>query len=537
VKKLAPTLALILLASLPLAAQDGSKSGVDAAGPGEPQIVMPQVILQVEDLSVEKVVAQLPPEEDLLPPARPVPVLSEGELEVGDPVIPATGEPSDVTVTPARDRFLSSDVSIGAGMQNRIIGSVSLKTLGADPRFSLRFNHETVDGLGGQAAGAGFSTRNDLLDGSLKFGLGPIDTSLGGTYTEGENGLQERSAYSARLARSISGSADFAAAPLSWLSLDAGASASTDTLILEGAAPYQRSNVRVTPTFSAQVRFGAVTVGLTSLYTFRTDTGISSPGLHRFSVSSSISASLPGTFILAGDFGWFWNSDGLSLFPFSVSLAGTPWEFITISLGGGYRVQTYDLHDVLASHPLAFPDGLADDHGWFGNASVQLTITRELSATIGLAFMSSASLPTGSSVQDSGTGLFVVTQVPGVRLSMDGGLRWGISSAFSLAASLHHEFLSVPFFTPVNSLAAEIVGLAPSGRFGGSLSATAATTPDGVLQQPVLRLSGFWNVSDSVKLQLDAEDLLWLLLPAPRIDIAPYLAPGFRVTGSIGMSL
>ena len=60
-----------------------------AVAPGEPEIIMPQVVLQVEDLSVEKVEAQLPPEEDLLPPVRTIPTLSEGELAVGEPTIPA----------------------------------------------------------------------------------------------------------------------------------------------------------------------------------------------------------------------------------------------------------------------------------------------------------------------------------------------------------------------------------------------------------------------------------------------------------------
>jgi len=538
---------LLLLAALPVGAQSSSQrgtgqAGADSAGPGEPEIVMPQVILQVEDLSVEKVVAQLPPEDELLPPARPVPVLSEGDLVVGDPAIPAVGAGADITMAPVSDRLLSSEVTLGAGLQNRIVGAVSLKTLGADPRFALRFNHETLDGFSGQKPGSGFSMRNDLLDGSLKFRLGANDASLGGNYTETENGLQGLSTYGARFARSVSGTADFTAAPLTWLSLGVGVDASTDTLTLEATAPtnpVQRSDLVATPRLSAQARFGAVTLGLQSRYSYRSDTGIPGAGLHRFSVGTSFGANLPATFILAGDVGWFWNSDGLSLVPFSLSITGTPWEFLTLSLSGGYAVQTYDLHDVLVSHSLALPGSIVDDHGWFGNSSVKLTITRDLSASFALSFMASTALPMGATTQDPATGLFVVSQAPGNRLSADGGLRWGISPSFSVAAGWHHEFLPArPFFTPVDSLSAEIVGLEAAGRFGGSLSVLVASTPAGLVQPvPVLRLSVFGKVSDAVKLQIDGDDLLWPLLGGARSDIEPYVTPGFRVTGSLGMNL
>jgi len=71
---------------------------------------MPQVILQVEDVSVEKVEAQLPPEEEMLPPVRTIPALSEGELAVGEPALPAAAVETEGPSRPASDRLLSSEV-------------------------------------------------------------------------------------------------------------------------------------------------------------------------------------------------------------------------------------------------------------------------------------------------------------------------------------------------------------------------------------------------------------------------------------------
>ena len=73
-KTLSAVIAVLLaLAALPLAAAE-----TVPGEPGEPEIVLPPVILEIEDLSVERVEAKLPPEEDLLPPARDVPARRRG---------------------------------------------------------------------------------------------------------------------------------------------------------------------------------------------------------------------------------------------------------------------------------------------------------------------------------------------------------------------------------------------------------------------------------------------------------------------------
>ena len=78
----------------------------------------------------------------------------------------------------------------------------------------------------------------------------------------------------------------------------------------------------------------------------------------------------------------------------------------------------------------------------------------------------------------------------------------------------------------------------PAGRFGGNLSFSMSPTFTGQLQQPVLRLSGFWKVSDAVKIQVDGNDLLAPLNNGgQRTDLGPYFTPGFRLVGSVSMSL
>jgi len=533
----------LMMAGMGLAAQAASPTPAaptspnPAAAQGEPDIVMPQVILQIEDLSVEKVEAQLPPEEDLLPPERPIPVLSEGELAVGEPSVPSTGalEPGSVQ---ASDRLLSSEVELGVGTQNNIAGNMALKTLGPDPRFSLQFNHETLDGFAGKPAGAGFNQRTDDLNGGLKFRLGSVDTDLSASFAEKETGLQGQSPFSAALSRLIGATALFSDSPVDWLSLSGQVVGALDSLTLNSSAPNQTSAALVTPSLSAKARFTGARAGIDTSYTFRSDSGAFSDQLNRYSADLTGGFDLPAHFAVDAAAGWYWNDKGLSLFPFSLNVTGTPFEFFTMSVEGGYRVVPYNLRDVIQAQAFAYPTALVDDRGWFSNASVQLTLTRDLSATMKLSFMNSEEMPTGSSTQDPITGLYAVTQGPHVRFTSDLGARWGISQSFSVSAGWTHEYANQPFFTPIDAITAELVALEPAGRFGGNLSFSMSPTFTGQLQQPVLRLSGFWKVSDAVKIQVDGNDLLAPLNNGgQRTDLGPYFTPGFRLVGSVSMSL
>jgi hypothetical protein len=562
--RLVPVLLALILAALPSGAQSTS-SASDTSGaasfvavgpgnassrtnpavaPGEPDIIMPEVILKVEDLSVEKVEAQLPPTEDMLPPVRPVPTLSEGELAVGEPPIPAAAVEAEGAVGPSNDRLLSSEVQLGAGSLKAISGSVVLKTLGPDPRFSLQFHHETLDGFGGHDPGSGFNSRDDSLGGGLKFRLLGVDTGLSGSFKEDETGLQGMGgpgpAYTSALSRDISGTGTFSGAPTDWLTLTLDARGSVDSTTMQGTTPLSATGLLLAPVLSAQAHFGGIRFGLDTHYWYRDESYLSSgqSQLHRVQLDADFGFDLPATFVVQAAVGWFWNSAGLSLFPFSLAVTGTPMEALTLSLEGGYKVVPYGMQDMLSASLLTLPSSLADDRGWYANSSVQLSLTRDLAATVNAAFMLHDAMPFGSTTLDAQTGLFPVTQSSGVELSTNAGLRWGISQAFSLSAGWSHEFKDRPFFTPIDAITAGLIALEANGRFGGSLTVSAGPIADGTLQQPLVHISGFWKIIDAVKFQVDGDDLLGPLIGSRwSISSGTYITPGFRIIGSLSMSL
>ena len=142
---------------------------------------------------------------------------------------------TEAPAAPASERQLTSDIDLGAGSSYGVLADISLKTLGKDPRFSLSFNHETLDGFSGQRPGSGFNLRNDDLNGDLKFRIGSVDTEIGGSFSENESGLQRLSPFDSALGRTLDGTVGFSAVPLGLADAFRGRQGGTDSLTLEGA--------------------------------------------------------------------------------------------------------------------------------------------------------------------------------------------------------------------------------------------------------------------------------------------------------------
>ena len=193
-----------------LAAQE-AEPGAQGAGdtaPEEPDIVLPEVILRIEDFSVEDVEAVLPEDEELLPRERQVPLPEAGELDVGEPASPLEiGEAREVPEGgPAS--ILSAQAVLGAGSMNHVYSMISLNRVGREPRFRLRFLNETLDGIAGAETGSGFDFRQYSLDGEMRFPIGDWTFRGDGVLKEEERGLQRLSPadYASRIAHSAGGS-------------------------------------------------------------------------------------------------------------------------------------------------------------------------------------------------------------------------------------------------------------------------------------------------------------------------------------------
>jgi hypothetical protein len=517
--------------------------------PPSPELVLPEVTLDIQDLSVENVQTMLPRVEpstvvksDVILPAAP-------ELGVEQPARTLSVEGADPlggTATPPRP--LAAQATLGAGSQNRVVGSLNLTTTGQNSQAGLSFSHDTADGISGQAQGSGFDTRDDTIAGDLSGKLGPLDGSFQGSYAEKEIGLQNQSPdYFYRLGRNLDGTATFQVQPLDWLTFEGSLHGVTDSLTLAGtqpSGPGQASEYKGDSHLSASARTGILTFGVSGDYGYRLAhliTG-SDDQVQRLRTGVSFALNFPGPLLLEGSAAVFLNTQGESLLPFSIHATGAPFSALTLDAAFGYRVVPYDEGDILALNPYLVPVNLVDDSGWFGNASFELALTGDFSIRAGLSFMSSAAMLTSDSFATGAfygaTGLFLVNQQQANRLTGDAGLRWSMVPGVTLDASWKRELMDRPSFVPVDEITAEAIAMETTGAYGGQLAVTMLTGLPPSVQLPDLDLGGFVRLAEPAQLHLDLYDLLWPLIGGDRYgpSLYPYVEPGFRVVASLRLS-
>ncbi len=529
-------LLLLLLAWYPAAGQE--------LEPDEPQIVLPEVVLRIEDLSVETVEATLPGLAELEPPERAVPLPDREELVIREPEVPAVGE--EIAGEPraaSRGYALAAQALLGAGSVSHVVSSITLYRTGDEPRFRLRFLHEMLDGFGGKEAGSGFGRREDSLEGGLKFHLGGLELDTSAAIRDEEQGLQDQGPFVSRVFRGVSAQTA-ATLPLGehfYVGADLqGASASQ---LLSGVAPEGVTELSVTPALRVGLTFPRFRAGLKADYAYQGLLDGSGSPVHRVSALASIGVDPLPEVQLEGSGGWFWSSALGHLFPFALTVTGTPFSALTFRISGGYRVERLQAMDVLSEYPLvSLPAAVLDTHGWFGELSLSFLLLQGLSLETGMdvGMLAAVPEPDVAAGVSPATGLYTLVQRPADRLGARAGLRWNIGTALGLSAEWSGQFLHVAPFAARHLLRVSAETGDAAALWGGRASLEVPLgAPSGVpfTPMPLLSLEAHYKVSDAIAIRAEGEDLLYLLVGGPRYSWYPFREPGMRFTAKIEITL
>ena len=172
--------------------------------PSEPGIVLPSVLLEIEDLSIESITAGLPEDKELLPPEIEFPLPEMEELAIDDPrldlTVPTSGSPAFQI---REGKYLTTEAVLGIGTANQFFSRISLYYLGKKPEGKIQYQHETIDGFSSKSPGSGYSSREDMLDGYLSFDAGKSHIRTEGAFYEIERGLQGKGNYYSKVNRFI----------------------------------------------------------------------------------------------------------------------------------------------------------------------------------------------------------------------------------------------------------------------------------------------------------------------------------------------
>jgi hypothetical protein len=502
------------------------------AAPEEPQIVLPEVILRIEDFSVENLAgAAAPGGDESLPPARELPLPSAEESLLAESAVPPAPPESEGGPVPAtktqEKKALSAQLELGAGTLSQLYSQVSLFGLGEQPRFRLRFLHDTLDGMGGHPFGSGFNLRQEDLEGGLKFNLGKLGLNFDGGLREEERGLQDQSPFISRIVRSGTLSSELAWPFARHWNLVGSLDGAFASQLFTGTSPEALDELEGSPKLSVEFRTERFWMGVDGSYSYLAYDGEPS---QRGSALARFGVDVAKALRVEGSGGWQWGSLYGHLFPFNLTLTVTPASYLSILASGGYKVEELDARTLLATYPWAnLPAQIVDDHGWFADLTTTFTFKRAFTLEAGAHLSWPEAAPEPLTAQDPTTGLYPLQQVAAARAAVEASLRWTPASETYVSAGWRMELAEHPAFTPGTELRLE-AGVAGK-RWGGHGSflfqlGYAPAPPDFTLT-PVLSLGGFFQASEAIRLDLELEDLLSPLTGA-RLDWAPFVAPGIR---------
>jgi hypothetical protein len=516
------------------------------AEPADPGLVLPTIVLEIEDLSIETIEAVLPEEEELLPPERKVPLPAEEIMEVEEPSPDVTLPDYDGTIQQSSSSFVA-EVLLGAGSVNNILSQISFYKLGESPRYKLLFLHEMLDGFsyidseGGLAfrdGGTGFNYRVDSLDGSFRWITSNIETTFEGNFYELEQGLQDRADYYSLINRFLSGSADISFLPFevlalhSMVGLDYSSLSLTGDIVPDVGVHYPPTEILMSAAIGTDFLFDTVKLGLDTRYTYRTVTDGPDFEFHRFLANVYCGIELPNSFALNGSAGYFFSPDEPWLIPFELSITGNPVKLLSLRFAGGYRIEEYDLRYVWKElEYMGLPSALSDNHGWFFDAQVKLNADNNIIISLGSSFSTNTIHLSHSDTTDPSTGLFSLILDDDIqKLTTETGVRWNAATWFYLNAKGSGVFLWEPGFTPFVEALIEGVGTDENGKYGGQFSFLFESDFETEMEIPIFDIAIFFKIADNVKLIGEGHDLFYPLLEEERYVREPYTSPGIRGT-------
>lgn len=515
--------------------------------PGQTEILVPEFILQVEELAIEQVDALLPQEAEQTIGQIALPLPEGDELAISDvsldvplpgATIPTTGQSS-----------VFSTGRLGAGTSSHVVGELSLYKLGSDPQYRVRFAHEGVDGYQLEPAGTGYFLRSNILDARISAGEEPLRFSAEGGFSETERGLQGHSDYFSVNLREIAADMDVRYRPDPLITLNGRLAASSTARLQStsgvGTAPRDQEFV-VNPQISAATSVSIVGLSISSGYFLRFLADGSVPTMQDVEAMAQVTVDPSDSVSIGGEAGVVWDLESRLLYPWRVSFEATLAGSLDISVAGGYRYLRPTFNEQWNQTPLlavgdsdGSPD-LVGDGQWF--AEVDALFSGFGGATV----RSSAEYVVRSAAVDLQAYDTVADEYPFVQRTVqtvypDFSFVWRPVTALQIEGGWRGAFIDTVAGEPIGMIHAAI-RYADHGPLSASAEVSSELYPTPTM--PDLSLSGAFAAGGGVEFVVEGVDVLSPLLAAGRASIGPtvnaanpFIEPGFRVSVFTRISL
>lgn len=523
----------LIIISLPAGGQE--------LAPDEADIVLPPMVLELEDLHTDQIIADIPELTARLEPEVSVPLPDPPQLSVPmEMIIPGIEGTAAADVDEyARSGSFFSKGTIGLGSMNQMFGEITLYKLGVEPHFSLHFLHNRLDGFGLRTPGTEFYRQVDRVDGDFSWVGERMEGEAEAEFADLAEGLQDFGTYSEVRRRFLGAEASYTYTGFEIFDLRAALEAGWFHETLAGAAPLNSDEFYLNPEAGARVTLGPVMLSLDVRYEFRRNYTAPDP-LHHIRADWRMSADIGGIAELAGTVGIDWDTAPGTLIgiPFSLDVNINATENLTVRGFGGYAVENlryYDIGEderyVQMSGSLPYPRSLR----WYGGGGLSWSIVSDLSLRGEAEFSHHVRKFEPSASPITSSGLYSLSPETYSALDFEAGLRYTPGEILSLDFSWDGSILGVSRYEP-NHLFRFDLGLASAdGRWGGNLGASFPLTT--VFDVPLLGASGYFSPATGVEFSLEFLDVLSPLINGGRTGLDRFEDPGFHLIFKTSISL
>ena len=573
-------LAWLMFVGAPLT-QVSSQQDVDEVDDGD--IVLPTVILELDEPASGGLEVALPIDIQVLAPERWPPLPEAGDLDIDlrsavaapdiDLVISEDDAPEHTLVA---ETFVSIGTTFSGGEESspglplaHFSSGLSLIGTGPSSDFSLSFEHSLRDGIRGQISpGEGAKLQRYELDGSVGLNVGDGELSAEANVVNAEHGFQAKDEGVPASERRDSAESQIVAAgaslrvPLAGqVALIPALEARADATTLTGKEPVTHSELWASPELALEWNTSLVDLLFSARYLLRRYTG---PDQYPASADTERlrhtgNAGVTGRIDLGAQvglelaLGWSYRSDhadddefGGHRFVPQATISGTPASWFTFRLSGGFEVRELGLASVTHRYPYVEPGYVEDDDGWFAYVRAQFglgEITGLSEFTVAAsARLQGLSAPIVPERVHNMRNLYKFKQprdkqllsiVPGLGLGLGFGDTLHVRAQVS--GEVGQEYLQEVNFPVRLRSEFEIEARTSSGGLGIRLGAAMDYIEELGGQLPEVQIEGLWQ-QGAATVTATLSDVLELF-GGPRKDWEPYLRPGFGAAVKVHLAL
>lgn len=509
--------------------------GQEDAKPGDPDIVLPPMMLTIEDLDEEHIIAEIPTGEDIFDISIDMPLPGTSDIGIEDidlDVILPTQEGSEYTSVSS---FYSEGL-IGIGNKYHLIGDISLFKTGDIPQFSISFSHDSIDGFGEHQAGESFFSREDELAGTLDVKWKGLVSETEASYLDSAFGLQGLSDYHSVTHRFFGGDSMAYYEGLDHFSFGGGIGFYGMNRVLESLDSQNLTAFYLVPELSFSLQYPWISAGLNFNYEYEFPGSGYDNTAHRFYGDIWVDGDLPKYVSLGGTFSLDYTLNQELFIPFSLYVSVTVKDFLFMNFSGGYEMNHARYYDLWQQYPvLGLDDDVSDWGAWFADAYLQWRILNNLTLEVGGKYQYQENEIELDLDDMQSTGLYGAEKVTYHRLNLNAEIEYDPIEQLSLYLGWTGDVLDSPAYIPDHIIDFTMQAQMASGFFGGSLNTRFLFYPEFVM--PVLSGDIFIRISDGIRLYLEAKDILSLAMDEPRILLGDYEDVGFDIVFKASISL